>query len=119
MFKRNYLGITLLLLGLILSASTPAFATNQRPVTLRYDMVLLGTPLRAGEYTIRWQSHSPTATVTVSNGRKVLATTEAKLVGRGVKYDRDFVVFDTKADGTKTIREIRPAGSSHAIVFYE
>lgn len=119
MFRKNSLGMLLLVLGLFVSASAPAFANNKRDVTLRYDMVLVGTPLHAGEYTVRWQSHSPTATVTVSNGKKVLATAEAKLVGRGVKYDRDFVVFDTKPDGTKTIREIRPAGSNQAIVFYE
>lgn len=41
------------------------------------------------------------------------------LVERGKKYDRNAILFDTNADGTNSIREIRPAGSSQAIVFFE
>ncbi len=119
MVRRNYLETSVLVLALILSASAPALASNKRDVTLRYDMVLLGTPLQAGEYTVSWESHTATATVTLSGPKRVRATAEAKLVERGEKYARNTVVFDTKADGTNTLREIRFAGSSQAIVFYE
>lgn len=119
MFRRDYWGVSVLVLALILSASAPTFANDKRNVTLQHDMVLLGTPLEAGEYTISWESHSAKAKVTVSNQNDVLATAEAKLVERGKKYDRNTVVFDANPDGTNTIREIRPAGSRQAIVFYE
>ena len=119
MFRRNSLGVSVLVLALVLTASAPAFANDTRHVTLHHDMVLLGTPLQAGEYTISWASRSATATVTVSRKKDVLTSAEGKLVERGKKYDRNAILFDTKADGTNTIREIRLAGSSQAIVFYE
>jgi hypothetical protein len=119
MFRKNSLGVSVLVLALVLTASVPAFANNTRHVTLHQDMVLLGTPLQAGEYTISWASHSATATVTVSRKKDVLATAEGKLVERGKKYDRNAVLFDTSADGTNAIREIRLGGSSQAIVFFE
>jgi len=119
MFTRNSLGVSVLVLALVLTAGAPAFANNARNVTLHHDMVLLGTPLQAGEYAISWASHSATATVTVSRKKDVLATAEGKLVERGKKYDRNAILFDTNADGTNTIREIRLGGSSQAIVFYE
>ena len=119
MFRRNSLGVPVLVLVLALIASAPAFANNTRNVTLPHDMVLKGTPLQAGEYTIRWETRSPTAMVTVSKKKNVLATVEGQCVERGKKYDRNAILFDTNADGTNTIREIRLAGSSQAIVFYE
>lgn len=117
MFRRNSLGVSVLMLALVLTASVPAFANDTRHVTLHHDMVLLGTSLQAGEYTISWASHS--ATATVSRKKDVLATVEGKLVERGKKPDRNAILFDTNADGTNTIREIRLAGSSQALVFFE
>jgi hypothetical protein len=119
MFRKNSLGISVLVLALVLTASVPAFANDTRSVTLHHDMVLLGTRLQAGDYTISWESHSAMATVTVSRKKDVLATAEGKLVERGKKYDRNAILFDTDSDGTNTIREIRLAGSSQAIVFYQ
>ena len=119
MVKRNYLEISVLVLALFLSAVAPAFANNKRDVTLDYDVVLRGTTLPAGRYTINWESHNETATVTVSKKKQVLATAEAKVVERGKMYQRNAVVLEKLSDGTLSIREIRPAGLSHAIVFYE
>jgi len=117
--KRSFWETSILVLALVWSANASAFANDRREVTLRYDVVLRGTSLQAGDYTISWQSHSGTATVTVSKKKAVLATAEGKLVERGKKSDRNAIVIDTNTDGTNTIREIRPAGSSQAIVFYE
>ena len=119
MFRRNSLAMSVLVLALVLSASAPAFAKNKCNVTLPQDAVLLGTPLQAGNYTISWESHSTSATVTVSKRKQVLATAEAKLVERGKEYNQNAVVLDMHNDGSNTIREIRPAGSRYAIVFYE
>ena len=119
MFTRNSLGVSVLVLALVLTAGAPAFANNARNVTLHHDMVLLGTPLQAGEYAISWASHSATATVTVSRKKDVLATVEGKLVERGKKHDRNAILFDTNADGTRTVREIRLAGTRQVLVFSE
>jgi hypothetical protein len=149
MFRKNSLGVSVLVLALVLTASAPVFAKipphgliqgqepgfagfpsfelNRLAGELRKhglrvrlpDTVLLGTPLQAGEYTISWESHRATATVTVSRKNDVLATVEGKLVERGKKHNRDAILLGTNADGKKTIREIHLSGSSQAIVFYE
>jgi hypothetical protein len=119
MFKRNSLGISMLVLGVILSAGAPAFADNTRNLTLLHELVLQGKRLPPGEYTITWKSHSPRLTVTVSSGKKVLVTTSAMMVERNQMYDRDVIAVIAKADGTRTIREIRLGGTNQAIVFSE
>jgi len=119
MMRRSYLGTSILVLALVLTASAPAFALNSKMLTLRYDMVLKGTHLQAGQYTVRWESRSPTATVTVSNEKGILVTVEGQLVDRGTKFSRNAVVARTSVDGTRTITEIRFAGSSQVIVFNE
>jgi Tfp pilus assembly protein PilX len=117
MFKKDSLGISILVLGTILSASAAAFANDMRNLTLPSDIVLQGTHLQAGEYTITWFTHSPTLKVAVSHGKKVLLTASAKLVECGSAYDRDTIVVSTEADGTKALQGIIFAGSSQAIVF--
>jgi len=119
MMRRSYLGTSILVLALVLTASIPAFALNSKMLTLRYDMVLKGTHLPAGQYTVRWEGRSSTAAVTVSNEKGILATVEGQLVDRGTKFSRNAVVAHTSADGTRTITEIRFAGSSQVIVFNE
>ena len=117
MSTRNYLGATILALALILSGSASALAKDAYRLTLRYDMTLKGAQLAPGEYSISWVAHSPEATVTVASKKNVVATVEGRLVDAGKKFSQDAVVYDSNPDGTRTIREIRLAGSTQAIVF--
>ncbi len=117
MFKKDSLGISLLLLGVILTAGATALADNVRSLTLPADVVLQGTRLQAGEYTVTWYHHSPRLTVKVSNAEKTLVTASAQMVKRGRTYERNTLGVSTMPDGTKVLREIVFAGSSRAIVF--
>jgi hypothetical protein len=117
MLRRNSLGASVFVLALALIASAPAFANNSHKLSLRYDVVLKGTTLQAGDYTVSWENQSPTATVTVSKKHVVLATVEGQLVERGRRFDRNAIMFDTTADGTRILREIRLAGTTQALVF--
>jgi hypothetical protein len=117
MFKKSHLGVSILVLAVGLLAGASARANNARDLRLSHDMVLKGTPLEAGEYSLRWEGHSTMATVTLSKKKAVVATVDGQLVDRGKKYERNAVVFDTNGDGTRLIREIRLAGTSQAIVF--
>jgi hypothetical protein len=78
---------------------------------------LNGAQLAAGEYQINWVSHSPEATVTFVKSKSVAATAEAKWVERNVKYRSNSVLFETQADGSRILTEIRLAGMSRALVF--
>ena len=117
MNTRNYLGASILALALILSGSASALAKDAYKLTLRYDMTLKGAQLARGEYGISWVAHSPEATVTVASKKNVVATVEGRLVDASKKFAQSTVLYDENADGTRTIREIRLAGSNKTIVF--
>jgi hypothetical protein len=114
---RKYVGTSILSVALLLASGIPGFAKNSRIVALTHDVVLSGTTLPAGQYVVRWKAHSPGTSVEFAQGHKVVLSTEGRFVDRGNKYDSDSVVYDTAADGTKTITEIRFAGSSQVLVF--
>lgn len=117
MFRRNSLWISLLALGIILSAGATALADNNRTLNLPADVVLQGTRLQAGDYTVTWYHHSPRLTVKFSNARKAQVTASATMVKWSQSYDRDTIVVSKKADGTRVLRAIVFAGSSQAILF--
>ena len=104
-------------LALLLSAS--ALAKGSRTINLAYAAVLSGTQIEAGQYQLRWEERSPEATVTLANGRNVVATAQGKVEERSVKYGRNMVLLTTKPDGSRTISEFRLAGTNKAIVFSE
>jgi hypothetical protein len=54
--------------------------------------------------------------VTISQGKKTIATTAAKLVERAEKAPRSAVVLDTSS-GTRSITELQLAGKQTALVF--
>src|SRR6266404_2226009 len=108
-----------LVLALLVCASAAAFAKNSRGLTLNSAATLNGTSLAAGEYSVKWQTHSPEATVTLTgkNSNHSATTVEGRWEERNAKYENDEVVFDTKSDGSRAIIEIRFAGLKGALVF--
>jgi hypothetical protein len=114
---RKCFGTWVLSLGLLLATSIPALAKNSRTVTLHHDVVLSGTTLSAGQYRIRWETHSPEATVQFVQHHKVVLSTEARVEQRDKSYDRDTVVFNAVPDGSMSLSEIRFAGSRQVLVF--
>ena len=98
---------------------TEAFAKASETLDIPFSASLSGTKVEAGRYRIDWNANSPEATVTLSKGKTVVATAEAKLVERDTRARRTAVVYKTKADGTEMISEIRFQGSSQALVFSE
>jgi hypothetical protein len=114
---RKFIGTEILSLVLLLAASVPALAKDSRTVALSREAVLSGTTLPAGKYVVRWQAHSPRATVEFARDHKVVLSTECSIEDRGKKYPINAVVYDTASDGTLIISEIRFAGSSAVLVF--
>jgi hypothetical protein len=86
-------------------------------ISLPYAGTLGGKQVAAGHYKITWEHHSPTATVTLADGRKLVATAEGKVEERSTKFARNMVVYTTQSDGSQVITEIRLGGTNTAIVF--
>jgi hypothetical protein len=114
---RKCLGTSALSLALLLASGIPGLAKNSRTVTLNHDAVLSGTSLSAGKYSIRWETHSPEATVQFVQHHKVVLTTEGRVEERDKTYDRDAVVYNTASDGSMSLVEIRFAYSNKVLVF--
>jgi hypothetical protein len=114
---RKYLGTLILSVALLLASGTPGLAKNSRTVALNRDAALSGKTLPAGTYVVQWEAHSPQAVVEFAQRHKVVLSTEGKIEDRGKKYYSNVVIYDTAADGTSSISEIRFAGSSEVLVF--
>jgi hypothetical protein len=133
---RKCLGTSVLSVALLLASGIPALAANSRTVTLAHDLVLNGTSLPGGQYTVWWETNSSGATIEFVQHHKVVLSTEggfeerSKGYNRNVvfnkagsldaptnAYDRDSVVYNTASDGTMSLVEIRFAYSNKVLVF--
>jgi hypothetical protein len=101
---------------LVLTASAFA-ASGSTTIQLFSAAQLNGKSLPAGEYKVKWESHSPEADVTFLRGNKAVATAHAKLVDRDQPYPEDAVVTQANSDGAQTIVEIRFRGKKSVLVF--
>jgi hypothetical protein len=102
---------------MLLMASTSALAKDSRTVKIAHDATLNGTMVPAGFYEVTWQTHSPEATVTIADSKRVVVSTNGRWDARNVKYQTNAVVYDTNDDGSRTIIEIRFEGLKGALVF--
>jgi hypothetical protein len=134
---RKSLGTSVLSVALLLASGIPALAKDSRTVTLTHDVVLNGTSLPAAQYAVRWETHSPEATVKIVRDGKVVSSTDGRveersnafernvaaktgsrlLDGHYNPYDFDAVVYNTAPDGTISLMEIRFAHSNKVLVF--
>jgi ABC-type thiamine transport system substrate-binding protein len=114
---RKYLGASILSVALLLACCIPVLAKNSRTVVITYNAVLSGKTLPAGNYVVQWEAHNSQATVEFAQGHKVVLSTEGRLEDRGKKCDTTMVLYYTASNGTRTISEIRFAGSSEVLVF--
>ncbi|HLY61961.1 MAG TPA: hypothetical protein VKV95_14540 [Terriglobia bacterium] len=94
-----------------------ALAKNSRKVNFAYLATLNGTQVAAGNYEVTWQTHSPEATVTIADRKRLMVATNGRWEERNTKYESNAVVYDTNDDGSRSIIEIRFAGLAGALVF--
>ena len=107
----------ILALAMLLAVSGSAWAKNTRTVRFGHDAKLNGTTIPSGIYEVSWQTHSPEATVIISDAKRVLVSTNGRWDARNIKYESNAVVYDTNDDGTRSIIEIRFEGLKGALVF--
>ncbi len=103
---------------LALALSAAAWAANGAATVKLFSAAQLhGKSLAAGEYKVKWDSHSPEADVTFLQGKKTVATAHAKLVDREQAYRENAVVTRANPDGSESIVEIRFEGKKSVLVF--
>jgi hypothetical protein len=106
-----------LLLGLALLLATGAFAAaeNKGSLQLPSTVTVSGTQLSAGEYSVKWDGNGPNVELNILQGKKVVATTPARLVDLSQKQSADNALVKNNADGTRSLAEIRFGGKKYAL----
>jgi hypothetical protein len=103
---------------ILLAASVPASAKRYppRPFQLRQDVILNGAEIPAGVYLLLWETNGAKARITLQKDGKFVASAQGAFVKSSVKYSQDTAMLLDNPDGSKSLIEIRIAGSPKAIV---
>ena len=80
-------------------------------------LTLNGIPIPFGDYSISWESYASDAVVKFDDKQSVVITTEGKLVRSPDWHDNNAFVYIINADGSRTLLEIRFAGTNQTLVF--
>jgi hypothetical protein len=104
-----------LLLGLALLLATSAFAANKGSLVVSDPVTVSGKSLAAGEYTIKWEGNGPNVELNILQGKKVVATTPARMIDLERSPSNNASVIKRNGDGSKTLSEIRFAGKKYAL----
>jgi len=103
---------------ILLAVNFPAWAhkNSSRPFFLRTDAVMNGMEIPAGMYELTWEVHDATVRVTLWKDGKFFATAQGAWVKSGSKYSEDAALLLVNSDGSRSLIEIRLAGTERAIV---
>jgi hypothetical protein len=94
-----------------------SFERGSRNFSTRSGFKLNGIPISFGDYFISWESYASDAVVKFEDQRSVVITTEAKLIRGPRWHSNNASVYIINADGSRTLIEIRFAGTNHTLVF--
>jgi hypothetical protein len=119
MNRRRIKSSLLAVLAVTAMAVVPAFGANRHRVTVFHDVTVGKTKLARGEYLLKWETHSPEATVTIQGYGKVQGTEMGKVVVHNEKFDQDVIVESPDENGSMKVVEIRFGGTNKSIVFGE
>jgi hypothetical protein len=103
-----------LLLGVILLLAASAFAANKASFRVNDPLSVAGKQLQAGNYTATWDGSGPDIQLNILQGKKVVATTPARLVNvdRTPEHDTTVVKMD---NGNRSLSEIRFSGKKYVV----
>jgi len=105
-----------LLLGVLLLLATSVFASsNKGSLQTMSDLTVNGKALPAGDYSLQWEGTGSNVQVNILKGKKVVATTPAKLVDLNQAANNDSAVVKANGDGTKSLSEVRFSGKKYAL----
>ena len=107
-----------LLVVLALAFTSTAFAaTGAGTVTLSSAAQLNGKSLAAGEYKVKWESHSPDAEVSFLQGKATVASAHAKVMDGTEASQWNSIVTRDNPDGSKALLEVHFKGKKSFLVF--
>ena len=112
MRSRNYQTV---LLAMVLMLAASAFAANKGGFQLNNTVMVNGTQLEAGNYSVTWDGAGPDVQLNILKGHKVVAHTAAKVVPMEQAPGNNQAVVERNSDGTASLKEIRFGGKKFAL----
>ena len=104
-----------LLLGLAVLLATSAFAANKGSLQFSDPVIVNGTALPAGDYTVKWEGTGPNVEATILQGKNVVATVPAKVIDLDRAPNMSAAVVKKSEDGSATLNQIRFSGKKIAL----
>jgi hypothetical protein len=94
-----------------------SFERGSRSFMFSSSLLLNGTRLPGGDFTITWESYLTHAMVKFMQGNAVRTTMEARWVQRGKRYLWNEFVYLKNPDGSRTLVELHFSGLDQALAF--
>ncbi len=107
------------LTALILLAASfpvPAKKNSARPFFLQAPFLMNGAEIPEGMYELTLESSNSSVRVTLWREGQFIATARGVWVKSGVKYTENAVLLRVNSDGSRSLEEIRLAGTAKTIV---
>jgi len=111
-FRIAVLTAIIFIAGLAVSAKV----IPPRPLFLDRDVTVNGANVPQGMYTLALESHGEYVQATLWKEGRFIAAAHGTWVKHGVKYAADAVLLRVNSDGTRSLMEIRLAGSAKTVV---
>jgi hypothetical protein len=99
----------------VLLVAASLFAVNKGALEVTDAVVVNGTTLPAGDYSLTWDGSGPTVQLNILKGHKVVATTPARLVDKPNPQGRDSALLRINPDGTRSLAEVRFGGKKYSL----
>jgi hypothetical protein len=109
---------SVVLAALILIAGLAGYAKMNPPrhLFLDRDITVNGVSVPRGMYTLSLETHGVSVHAALWKDGRFIASARGTWVRHGIKYTQDAVLLQVNADGTRSLLEIRLAGSAKTIV---
>ena len=104
-----------LVMGLVLTLASSAFAASKANLTLNNPTNINGTKLQAGDYKLEWDGSGPNVEVSIVQGKKVLTKVPAKIVDLDKAPGNDAALLKQNSDGSTTLSGARFQGKKFAL----
>ena len=103
---------------MLLLGGTSSWAKKNPPRPFRLPEVVLlnGAEVPAGTYQLAMETEGSSVHVTLWKDGQVIATAPGVWAKNGIKYKDDQALLFVNSDGTKSLIEIRIAGTARSIV---
>jgi hypothetical protein len=103
----------------LLIATSPVWGKKNppHPISLPFVVNLNGAQVPAGTYELTWETQGSAAHATLWKDGRFVATAPGAWVKSGVRYSEDEALIRVNSEGSRSLVEIRIAGTARSIAF--